>query len=315
MAPAPPGRVSPVWDRARTVGEVAEPPTACGSGGGRSATLYPDAKTGAEGAGVESASVPLGSLWSRLVAAIIDLVPLPIAMGVAQVSLSDYSAQTRVWLVVGCCLSIYLVSCWATTGQTIGMRLFGLRVVRASDGKPLGWSHAILRLVVCVPSLYAVFVGFAWAAFDARKRGWHDMAAGSVVEAKLEAAVSRCPTCGSNAISIQTRTVDPRTGHLTRVAPTARLLWALSGVLGVLLIPITVLFLIWYLQYGSQQQTGDVIFHYDLWRVGVLAVAAVLFIGRFWRGLPLYWPSSRNRAILCRCGDCPCEWSTGPSAA
>ena len=42
---------------------------------------------------------------------------------------------------------LYFPFFWARGGQTPGMRPFGLRVVRDSDGGAIGWGTALLRLV------------------------------------------------------------------------------------------------------------------------------------------------------------------------
>ena len=74
----------------------------------------------------------------------------------------------------------YFVVSWRRGGQTIGMRAWRLRVVRA-DGTPLDTRQAIVRFLVSVISLAAVGLGFWWALFDAQNRTWHDLAAGTVM--------------------------------------------------------------------------------------------------------------------------------------
>jgi uncharacterized RDD family membrane protein YckC len=70
---------------------------------------------------------------------------------------------------------------WARGGQTPGMKLFRLYVVRDSDGGPVGVGQAILRLVGYWINGIALYIGFAWVLVDARRRGWHDLIAGTVV--------------------------------------------------------------------------------------------------------------------------------------
>jgi hypothetical protein len=102
----------------------------------------------------------------------------------------------------------YLVTSWATTGQTLGMRALGLRVVR-SDGMPLGWVRASIRVVtlgVAVVATGGLALGTVF--FDARKRGPQDFVAGSVV---LEAVPSRsapCPNCTAETPSSAKRSLD-----------------------------------------------------------------------------------------------------------
>jgi uncharacterized RDD family membrane protein YckC len=86
------------------------------------------------------------------------------------------------WFLVAFVVSIgYFPYFWARGGQTPGMRVFGIRVVRDRDGGPVtGWI-AILRLLGYWVSALVFYVGYIWILFDARRRGWHDLIAGTVV--------------------------------------------------------------------------------------------------------------------------------------
>lgn len=70
---------------------------------------------------------------------------------------------------------------WARSGSTPGMRLFHLRVVRDRDGGPVSWGSAVLRLIGYWVSATVFYIGFIWIFFDDRRRGWHDLIAGTVV--------------------------------------------------------------------------------------------------------------------------------------
>jgi uncharacterized RDD family membrane protein YckC len=75
----------------------------------------------------------------------------------------------------------YFVVCWATTGQTPGDRLLHIRVCDADDFAPLPAHRAALRLVYLTLAAIPLFAGFLPILFDDRRRGVHDMLAGSVV--------------------------------------------------------------------------------------------------------------------------------------
>ena len=66
------------------------------------------------------------------------------------------------------------------TGQTVGKRILGLRVVTAA-GEPLKARQAFLRWVGYLVSAAFFYLGFIWVAFDGRKQGWHDKIAGTLV--------------------------------------------------------------------------------------------------------------------------------------
>ncbi len=70
---------------------------------------------------------------------------------------------------------------WARSGQTPGMRPFGLYIVRDSDGGKISTGQAILRLIGIWVSAIPFYLGFIWIFIDARRRGWHDLIAGTVV--------------------------------------------------------------------------------------------------------------------------------------
>jgi uncharacterized RDD family membrane protein YckC len=70
---------------------------------------------------------------------------------------------------------------WARSGQTPGMKPFRLYVVRDRDGGPVGLGQAFLRLVGYWINGVVLYIGFIWVFVDARRRGWHDLIAGTVV--------------------------------------------------------------------------------------------------------------------------------------
>ena len=70
---------------------------------------------------------------------------------------------------------------WARGGQTPGMKPFGLYVVRDRDGGPVSAGMAILRLIGYWINSIVFYIGFAWVLVDDRRRGWHDIIAGTVV--------------------------------------------------------------------------------------------------------------------------------------
>jgi uncharacterized RDD family membrane protein YckC len=70
---------------------------------------------------------------------------------------------------------------WWRGGSTPGMRLFRLRVVRDADGGPISGGQAVLRLLGYWVNQVALYIGFAWILVDKRRRGWHDLIAGTVV--------------------------------------------------------------------------------------------------------------------------------------
>jgi uncharacterized RDD family membrane protein YckC len=85
----------------------------------------------------------------------------------------------------------YFVTFWATTGQTPGNRILGIRVVPAGDGR-LRPRRALLRFAGLWLAALPFFAGYLLILVDDRRRGLHDRLARTVViEAEREADVRR----------------------------------------------------------------------------------------------------------------------------
>ena len=142
--------------------------------------------------------------WIRFIARFVDGlilgIPLTILLfifvaisGAAlNATSSDQNAQnTTAGIASGVFLLFYLIALvaiagyqiyfWGTSGQTIAMRLFHLRVVDANTGAPIGIGRAVVRWLMSLVNSWACYIGWIWVAFDARKQGWHDKVANSVV--------------------------------------------------------------------------------------------------------------------------------------
>jgi uncharacterized RDD family membrane protein YckC len=76
---------------------------------------------------------------------------------------------------------MYFPFFWARGGQTPGMWPFGLRVVRDQDGGRIGWGTALLRMLGMYVASAVFYLGFIWIFVDKRRRGFHDLIAGTVV--------------------------------------------------------------------------------------------------------------------------------------
>jgi len=85
--------------------------------------------------------------------------------------------------------TVYFVTFWCTTGQTPGDRLLGIRVRRADDGALLRPARALLRLIALTLCAIPLFAGFVPILFDSRRRGVHDMVAGTVVVGSPDDAI------------------------------------------------------------------------------------------------------------------------------
>jgi len=146
-------------------------------------------------------------LWRRAAAALLDagLVALALALLAATVLVLDPAtpASTRegalalarvlagpVGATFGTLVGAALVGCWMSAGATPGKLLAGVRVVDArSGGRVRGW-QALVRLAGYALVIASLGLGFAWAAFDRRRRALHDRMALTVVVEEDESLLS-----------------------------------------------------------------------------------------------------------------------------
>jgi len=130
--------------------------------------------------------VAFASLGSRLVAYIVDVIvtiAVSIVLGIVGVALVFVLPILSIipFLAIFIVSFVYFPYYWQRSGQTPGMRMMNIKVVRDSDGGPLSWGSAILRLIGYWVSGFVFYIGYIWIFIDKRKRGWHDLIAGTVV--------------------------------------------------------------------------------------------------------------------------------------
>ena len=76
---------------------------------------------------------------------------------------------------------LYFGYFWSKSGQSIGMKLLNIKVVK-TDGSLPSFATAGLRGTIgyWISSLI-FFLGYIWAAFDEEKQAWHDKIFGTYV--------------------------------------------------------------------------------------------------------------------------------------
>jgi uncharacterized RDD family membrane protein YckC len=117
-----------------------------------------------------TAALPRAGFWVRMGALVLDVLLVGFAMSLIH-------PFGNFHIVV---LAIYGALMWKLRGTTVGGIVFDLHVVRV-DGRPVDWETAIIRALACFLSLFVVFLGFIWIAFDSNNQAWHDKIAGTVV--------------------------------------------------------------------------------------------------------------------------------------
>ena len=136
-----------------------------------------------------AAATTYGGFWIRFVAIFIDglIVGVPLGIVLSIISAATNSSSSNpsptfvVFELIAFLIEAAYFVCFWSTGSTLGMRIFKLRVVDANTGQPIGVGRAVLRYVGYIISAVVCYIGLIWAAFDSRKQGWHDKIAGTVV--------------------------------------------------------------------------------------------------------------------------------------
>ena len=139
--------------------------------------------------------VKFASFGARLIGYIIDIVIIgvigTVVLAVIGVLIAAAGTNDRGLLAgIGFLLAFlvwfafyvaYFPYFWARTGQTPGMKVMKIKVVRDADGGPVTPGPAILRLVGYWISSFVIYIGFIWVLIDKRRRGWFDLIAGTCV--------------------------------------------------------------------------------------------------------------------------------------
>ena len=127
--------------------------------------------------------------WIRFAATLIDTVILVIVLGVPftiifGVDLTDPNAADPGFVIsllqygIPIALTVWF---WVKHMGTPGKMLLKLQVVDANTGHELSTPQAIGRYLGYYVSIIPFMLGFIWVAFDAKKQGFHDKLAGTVV--------------------------------------------------------------------------------------------------------------------------------------
>jgi uncharacterized RDD family membrane protein YckC len=87
---------------------------------------------------------------------------------------SSNSMLAVVYIVALALFALNFVVLAGRTGQTLGKRILGIRIVR-ENGLPFGVGVAVTRHVAgYLLSAVGAFLGFAWILWDRKQQGWHD---------------------------------------------------------------------------------------------------------------------------------------------
>lgn len=77
--------------------------------------------------------------------------------------------------------TIVEITFWHIRGASPGKMIVGVRIIDAKAGGPLTLAQCVGRYFAMYLSLLPLGMGFLWIGADARRQGWHDMLAGTLV--------------------------------------------------------------------------------------------------------------------------------------
>ena len=158
------------WNMRKTPAHDGWPPLSAGTPAGAWNLQTQETQVG------PAPGLAFGGFWVRVLAYIIDVIPLGIVESILSLAFGTAGQAMGALIFIA-----YFIGLWGTRGQTVGMMLAGLHVVRDVDGGKITWGNAVLRFIGLLVAFACVYMGVIWVAFDSRKRGWHDKIGGTVV--------------------------------------------------------------------------------------------------------------------------------------
>jgi uncharacterized RDD family membrane protein YckC len=150
---------------------------------------------------MESSNVEYAGFWIRVWASIIDSIIVGVLLypaltaiyGKAYWDSTDFIQGPADFLLSWVLPAIAVVWFWTARQATPGKMAVGARIVDANTGANPGTTQLIVRYLGYFVSLVPLGLGIFWVAFDARKQGWHDKLARTVVVRQKRGAASARP--------------------------------------------------------------------------------------------------------------------------
>jgi uncharacterized RDD family membrane protein YckC len=133
---------------------------------------------------------PRASFLVRLGASLIDGVLL----FVVSVILGAVAGRTGGWAIsIAVGIAYFGFFEGSTSGQTIGKKALGIRVIDYRTGGPIGFGRAVLRFFARYLSALPCLLGYFWMLWDKERQTWHDKLISDVVVPTSAYPVSSWP--------------------------------------------------------------------------------------------------------------------------
>src|SRR5579862_3647589 len=148
-------------------------------------TMYPPPPETAGQPYYGGASGPRAGFWQRFAASFLDGIILAVVpVIILSIAASSHSGALVAlgYLLLFCGSIAYFVYFeGGPTGQTLGKRALGIRVIDMNTVGPIGYGRAFIRLIGRIVSEIPCYLGYFWMLWDKEKQCWHDKFATDVV--------------------------------------------------------------------------------------------------------------------------------------
>jgi len=134
-------------------------------------------------------SGPRAGFWRRFAALIVDGIALGIVTGIL-VAIMSRNAANGISTLIGL---LYFSYFEGTSGQTLGKKALGIRVIDFNTGGAIGFGRALIRYIGRIVSTIPLLLGYLWMLWDKEKQTWHDKFASSVVVPESAYPVEKWP--------------------------------------------------------------------------------------------------------------------------
>lgn len=141
---------------------------------------------------LETVDLEYVGFWPRVGASLIDTILIGVVIWPVLTAFYGDTYWTSESLVQGpmdfllswVFPAVAVILFWAIKQATPGKMAVSAKIVDAKTGNAASTGQLIGRYLAYYVSMLPLGLGFIWVAFDARKQGWHDKLAGTVVVRK-----------------------------------------------------------------------------------------------------------------------------------
>jgi uncharacterized RDD family membrane protein YckC len=123
---------------------------------------------------------PRATFGQRFLAYLIDLVLLNVITWIV-FSSGRFSLPIRYFLAQVISIAYFAMLEGGSTGQTLGKRFLGIRVVDFETGATIDRTRALVRNIGRLVSGLVLALGYLWMLWDRDRQTWHDKIASTTV--------------------------------------------------------------------------------------------------------------------------------------